>query len=150
MHERASKTDDGTDHSPAIAENVEHRQFARLSVRQEAELVGVGCGRVDRRPLQVYIQDVGLGGIGFVCSEALEPNSLWRISVVQRGYILSEQTIIVRHCQAEGTDRFIVGGQCCLSASFLHTLGVDPESAMDVEVNQAIRSAYGYMPSAEL
>jgi len=96
-------------HHAAMADNVEQRRLERLMVRQEAELIAIGHGRLDRQPLQIYIQDVGLSGMGFICSKDLELNSLWHLSVVQHGHILSEQTIIIRHCQKLGEDKFIVG-----------------------------------------
>ncbi len=101
------------------------RQFARHSVRGEAELHPVGRNRINSSPIEIQLRDVGSAGLGFVYSERLPVGSSWRVNFFCRGYIIGSQSLVVRHCTRIGEGLYLMGSQFVLDAGVLAALGVD-------------------------
>ncbi len=127
----------------------EHRQFQRISIRQEAQLLPVGHGRLEARPIHVCIQDIGLGGIGVLSPTRLDLDSMWRLSVLRRGHVMADHTFMVRHCRKVQDLQYVVGFQCCLDASFLLATGIDFNRLSDTHHSNSFISSYGLIEDSE-
>lgn len=111
------------------------RQFHRFVVRGDAELLEQEGSQLDRTVLPILLRDIGRGGIGFVCSKKLPANGTWRVSFLNHAFVIGEQTILVRHCQAVESDVFLVGAQFCAPGGLLCLVGVDPALLQQDDVN---------------
>jgi len=107
------------------------RLFARFLVRGDAELVSVDRSRLDMTPVPILLRDAGRGGLGFVTDKPLEPNSTWRTGFLNRGYVVAQQALTIRHCRQVGNSLYLIGGQFCAESGLLCLLGVDPASITD-------------------
>lgn len=102
------------------------RVFTRFLVRGDAELVSIDRSRLDTAPVSILLRDAGRGGLGFVTDRPLESNSIWRAGILDHGYVVSQQAMIVRHCRKVRDSLYLVGGQFCADSGLLCLLGVDP------------------------
>ncbi|MCC7146937.1 MAG: hypothetical protein IT443_10875 [Phycisphaeraceae bacterium] len=127
--------------SPAIC----RRNFRRHVVRAEGLLYPMSVRTESGEPLPIQIRDVGWGGIGFVCSLAVPPNSRWRPCIVRHGQVLAEQPIAVRHSQLVQDDVYLVGGQYCAEGSLLYLLGVELADMAD-SLNEAEMMEGQFLP----
>ena len=102
------------------------RQFQRFVIRAEAELRPIGGRRLDLAPLPVQVRDISRGGIGFLCSQPLETGSNWRVCFFNRGFLMGQQAVVVRHCCEIGGGVYLCGGVFVIDDGLLVQLGVDP------------------------
>lgn len=105
------------------------RIYTRFDVRGEAELHPMDARRLDRQPLQIVLRDVSRGGVGFVADEPLDINSTWRICFLNRGHVVAQQAMIVRHCRSIADGAYLIGAMFCIETGVLSMLGVDPVAA---------------------
>jgi hypothetical protein len=101
------------------------RQFRRFVVRGEAELHPVDRTRLDHPPTPIQLRDAGWGGVGFVCQESLAANSMRTMCFTTHGYVIGCETVLVRHCRKIEEGLYLVGGQFCVRAGILSTLGIE-------------------------
>jgi len=104
--------------------DAERRWFPRVPARGEAELLAIDQTR-PKEPIPIQLRDVGWGGFGFICQEALEEGSQWRAIFLQRGQQVAHQTLLVRHCARVAGDLWLVGSQTCVENGVVTLLGVD-------------------------
>lgn len=102
------------------------RQFHRYVVRSDAELVRMDRSHTLETPIPVMLRDVGRGGIGFVCTDKLDNESLWQVNFLQHGFVIGHMGVIVRHCRTISDDFYLIGGQFCSDSGLLYQLGVNP------------------------
>ncbi|MEX0655724.1 MAG: hypothetical protein WD534_08700 [Phycisphaeraceae bacterium] len=103
-----------------------HRRHQRFLVRADAELHPMDPSQLDRTPLEIKLRDIGRGGMGFICQTPLPQGSTWRANFIHRGYVVGQQSLVVRHCRSVGNGLYLVGGQFCIDTGLLTLLGVDP------------------------
>jgi hypothetical protein len=111
------------------------RQFHRYVVRGDAELLEQEGSQLERTVLPILLRDIGRGGIGFVCGQDLLTNSTWRVSFVDHGYVMGEQTLLIRHCQRVADNVYLIGGQFCAPGGLLCQAGVDPAILRQEDAN---------------
>jgi len=109
------------------------RQFRRFVVRGEGQLQPLSIPTSETPVMEVQVRDVGWGGVGFVCTASLSPNSRWRINLTHHGEVLAQQTMIIRYCTPVVDDVWLVGGQFCAEAGTMMLLGVDLGQMVDSE-----------------
>ncbi|MAX23659.1 MAG: hypothetical protein CMJ19_04060 [Phycisphaeraceae bacterium] len=102
------------------------RQFQRFVVRADAELIRMDRSHTNESPIPIMLRDIGRGGIGFVCTDQLESDSLWQISFLQHGFVIGHMGLIVRHSRTISDDVYLIGGQFCSDSGLLYQLGVNP------------------------
>lgn len=125
------------------------RQYQRFVVRGDAKLTPMDPHGGDES-LPVQLRDVGRGGVGFVCQEPLEPLSTWRLSFLQRGYVIGQQGLIVRYCQPVAGGVFLVGAQFCIETGLLSLLGVDPATIHEGDRPTAVADSATYLAPGEV
>ena len=69
--------------------------------------------------------------MGFVCQHSLPTGSNWRVCFLQRGYVIGEQAIVVRHCRPVAEGVYLVGSQFVIDNGLLALLGIDPSAIRD-------------------
>ena len=106
------------------------RQFRRFAVRGDAELYPIDVARTDRQPVDIKLRDIGRGGIGFVCEQPLEVGSNWRCAFLNRGQVISQQAMIVRHCREVQAGLYLIGAQFCLDLGVMVSLGLSPNDVV--------------------
>lgn len=107
------------------------RQFERFVIRADAELHPMDRSRHDQSPVPILLRDISRGGMGFVCSEPLSPDSTWHVSFTKDGYIIGSQAVIVRHCRLIKETTYLAGAQFCISSGLLAQLGIKASSLRD-------------------
>jgi len=121
---------------PHFAKSV--RAFERYVVRFDAELHPMDRASKTQTPIPIQLRDLSRGGIGFVCSEPLEPQSIWHVSFIKDGYCIGTQALVVRHCRLIKETTYLAGAQFCISSGLLIQMGIKPSALRDG--NQAIPS----------
>ena len=116
------------------------RQFIRKSLRGEAMLQTLEDASVDGASLRVQLRDISMAGLGFLVSEPVAVGSLWRVHFLSRNYAVGQQTIIVRHCRAIMDGAYLVGGQFAMDPGMLQTIGIDPQSLRENDVDDFVGS----------
>lgn len=101
------------------------RQFPRWVVRGEMELHTVGT-QLERQSISAQIRDVSWGGVGFICDRPLPVDSLWRAEIIQHGYIVGTQMLLIRFRKQVDEDLYLIGSQIIADPAVLLTLGVTP------------------------
>lgn len=109
------------------------RQFDRYVIRSDAELHPMDLAVQTKAPVPILLRDLSRGGIGFVCSQPLEPNSTWHVSFIKDGYSIGCQGLVVRHCRLIKESTYLAGTQFCVSSGLLAQLGVKPSALRDKE-----------------
>lgn len=102
------------------------RQFNRHIVRGDAELHPVDQSALDASPVPITLRDIGGGGLGFICDALLPAGSTWRVCFLMQGFVIGQQTLVVRHCRKIEDGVYLVGGQFCIEPGLMVALGVDP------------------------
>lgn len=105
------------------------RQFERFVVRAEAELHPNEPTALDRQPIEIRLRDIGIGGVGFVCTTPLDPRTQWQLVLTSHGFCIGAQPLTVRHRRLVQDGAYLVGGQFCGSTGLLLLAGVDPNAA---------------------
>jgi len=101
------------------------RRYRRYVIRGDAELLPMSRTAVYHEPLAVQMRDISRNGVGFLSSEPVTPQSLWRLGFFQRGYEIGSAGISVCHCGQVGPSVFLVGAEFVLGSGLLTQLGVD-------------------------
>ena len=105
--------------------------------------------RLDATPMEVKLRDVGRGGVGFICSEPLAIDSPWRLALMNQGYKVGEQALIVRHCRKINNQLYLVGGQFVIETGMLVMLGVNP-GALANQTDSDPDDAATFLPPADV
>jgi hypothetical protein len=122
----------------------------RFVVRGDAELHKMECNRLEDYPIQVQLRDLGRGGVGFVSPIALEVNSTWRSEFHQRGYMIGQVCIIVRHCRAVRDGVFLIGSQICLESGMMYLLGINPEAVREGDSPAAMLDGGNFLAPTDI
>jgi len=104
------------------------RRFQRFAVRGEALLRTLKLAGFDEKPIYVMLRDIGPNGIGFLSDRPLEVNSHWRVSFLNRGCVIAEQAMVIRHSRGFDQQVHLVGGPFCADPGLLCVLGIDPRA----------------------
>ena len=126
------------------------RQFQRYVVRSDAELVRMDRSHTHEAPVPVMLRDVGRGGIGFVCTEKLDNDSLWQMNFLQHGFVIGHMGVIVRHCRTISDEVFLIGGQFCSDSGLLYQLGVNPSMVAKTDAPTQVMDADTFVAPSEM
>lgn len=132
---------------------VDSRQFRRFVVRGDAELHPMSRARLDRAPLDITLRDIGRGGFGFVCQQAMPAGSNWRVCFLRHGYVVGEQAIMVRHCRPVSEGVYLIGAQFVIDTGLLTLLGIDPGAIHDEDTVDTLHNdddAVNFLPPGEV
>ncbi|MFA9478676.1 hypothetical protein ACERK3_10245 [Phycisphaerales bacterium AB-hyl4] len=102
------------------------RRHQRFLLRTDAELHPMSPQQLDRTPLDIKLRDISRCGMGFISQTPLPQGSTWRACFMQRGHVVGQQGLLVRHCRNVGDGLYLIGGQFCIDTGLLVTLGVEP------------------------
>ncbi|MBL4700152.1 MAG: hypothetical protein JKX85_02750 [Phycisphaeraceae bacterium] len=126
------------------------RQFQRYVVRSDAELVRMDRSHTLETPIPIMLRDVGRGGIGFVCTDKLDNESLWQINFLQHGFVIGHMGVIVRHCRTISDEFYLIGGQFCSDSGLLYQLGVNPSMAGESDAPAQAMSEDTFVAPSEM
>ena len=101
------------------------RNFPRLTLRGEADLVAIDQGRPQPQLVAVQLQDLAWGGFGFLSPIPLEVGSRWRALFLAGRHEVGAQTLVVRHCTQLKEGLYRTGAQVCIEHGLVRVLGVD-------------------------
>ena len=103
-------TADATKGAPAAPNGIERRRSVREKLVAPAVLQPAsGDASVDRG---VQVQDLSLGGVGFVASEKFDPGEIYRITLGKGPLLLNARVRIVS-CNKTGHRMFRCGAEFC-------------------------------------
>ncbi len=126
------------------------RQFQRFVVRADAELTRMDRSNLEELPISILLRDLGRGGIGFVCSHAIEADSLWRVSFLQHGFAIAHMGMVVRHCRTVNDGIFLIGSQFCSDSGLLYQLGVNPQMVGEGDKPTALGDEATFLAPSEV
>ena len=86
---------------------VEKRQEPRVGMRLRVDVFLPG----QLQPLQVWVRDIGAGGIGILCDESVEIGAEFKLSLTTRASAPELLTCVVRHCRRTGGGQYFVGAE---------------------------------------
>ena len=101
------------------------RNFPRLTLRGEADLVAIDQGRPEPQLVAVQLQDLAWGGFGFLSPIPLEVGSRWRALFLAGRHEVGAQTLVVRHCTQVKEGLYRTGALVCVEHGLVRVLGVD-------------------------
>ena len=125
------------------------RQFRRFVVRGEAELQPMSRSWLDPTPIAIQLRDVGRGGAGFLAPQVLAPGSCWRMNVLNHGYVVGQQGIVVRHCREISSSLYLIGGMFIADTGFLTLLGVPPGALQDGDAPAEVTESCSFVSPDE-
>lgn len=127
------------------------RQFVRQVVRGDAELWSCDEG-LGRQSIAIQLRDVSWGGLGFLCTQPLDADSLWRVHFLQRSQIVGHVTLLVRHCRRVDEDLYLIGGQAVIDPGLMLVLGADVHNTSTTTAKQAAADTLqaDFLPPAEV
>jgi hypothetical protein len=102
------------------------RQYKRFAIRGEAELRPMHRIDTDAGTVTVLLRDIGRGGVGFICDQRMELNSVWRVCFYQRGYMIGHQAVIIKHCRSIKPGVWLAGAEFCIETGLMVLLGIEP------------------------
>lgn len=128
----------------------QRRQFQRFIVRGDGEIRDVHRSHADDRPLPVMLRDLGRGGVGFLCDQALRVGTVWSMRFLQRGYEIGHVHIVVRHSTAVEDGVHLIGSQVCVGDGMMYLLGVDPAMIRDGDNPTVTAASAAFLPPEEV
>ncbi len=120
-----------------------NRTFERFVIRGDCELHPESRNRLDRYPIEVKIRDIARGGLGFISQDELPQGSCWRACFMQHGFVVAQQSIVVRHCREVSPGVYLVGTQFVADPGLLAVLGVEPGAIGDGDEDDIIGNVGG-------
>lgn len=110
------------------------RRFRRYSIRGEARLEALDERGGDESVL-VQLRDISYGGLGFLISRFVEPNTNWRIRFILHDRVFASQSLSIRFCRMIDTGFYLVGAQYIIEPFVLSLLGVAEERLRGDDLN---------------
>ncbi len=115
------------------------RAFRRFTVRGDATVEQVDDQSIVHLTAKpVMLRDISRGGVGFVVDQFLEPGSVWRLAIFDRGRKAGTQTLVVRYCRLVQDGLYLVGAQFIIEPHLMLTLGVE-ERALADDIHQRVK-----------
>ena len=102
----------------------ECRQFRRFTVRCEAKMEPLEEKAHLGSAVDVMVQDVSRTGVRFQVDEAVTPDTMWRLRLIESGFALGTIPILIRFCRPLPTGSYEIGAQFMIEPYILNILGV--------------------------
>ena len=123
------------------------RSFRRFVVRGEATLEPVQPGRILDGNVNVMLRDISRGGVGFLSNRFHQPGEIWRIRFESKGYLVGQQSMIIKFCRLVQDGLYLTGGQFIIEPILMIELGIE---GTDLQDDTRARDVLGFRASRSL